>query len=325
MARKLRMEYPGAIYHVINRGRDGADVFAKAATRADFIECLFAACQKSGWRLHAFVLMRNHYHLALEVPQGNLATGMQWMQATFSNRLNQVRRGRGHLFQGRYKAMFVEPGVALGQLCHYIHLNPVRAGEVTVGRLKEFHDSSYWYLWRPAERPSCLDVSAALSEAGNLPDSPVGHRHYEKFLVWQAAAGPAGRNPAYASLSRGWYLGSRDFRAQLRQEQARVTKKRPWASDSKEKAEQARWNRILTAGRKALGHTAGEMTRRPATLPWKLALMAFLKESTQVTNGWLVQKFGLARAVYVSKLAANAKPSPEVVRLLAKLRLKCKV
>lgn len=88
MARKLRLKFPGACYHVINRGNYRSHIFRSDATKAAFERCLFEACTKSGWVLDAFVLMGNHYHLALETPQGNLVAGMQWLQATFGNRFN---------------------------------------------------------------------------------------------------------------------------------------------------------------------------------------------------------------------------------------------
>ncbi len=105
MARKLRLEFPGACYHVINRGNYRADIFHTEGAKSAFEGALVQACAKSGWHLHAFVIMRNHFHLALETPDGNLVTGMQWLQATFANRFNKLRGARGHLFQGRYKAL----------------------------------------------------------------------------------------------------------------------------------------------------------------------------------------------------------------------------
>ena len=105
MARKLRLEYPGACYHVINRGNYRADIFKTEGAKVAFEACLFEACAKSGWLLHAYVLMSNHYHLAVETPTGNLVAGMQWLQATFANRFNKLRGTRGHLFQGRYKSL----------------------------------------------------------------------------------------------------------------------------------------------------------------------------------------------------------------------------
>src|SRR5690242_1381803 len=108
MPRKLRLEFPGALYHVINRGNYRAHVFGTEGARRAFECCLFEACQKSKWVLHAYVIMGNHFHLALETPEGNLAAGMQWLQSTYATRFNRLRDERGHLFQGRYKALVVE-------------------------------------------------------------------------------------------------------------------------------------------------------------------------------------------------------------------------
>jgi putative transposase len=215
MPRKLRLEFPGAIYHVINRGNYRRFVFATEETKAAFESCLFEACTKSGWLLHAYVIMGNHYHLALETPSGNLVAGMQWLQATFANRFNRLRRERGHLFQSRYKSLLVEAGPALGALCHYIHLNPARAGLVEVGQLRQYRHSSYWQLWHKPARPAFLTPVTALAEPCQLVDHPAGWRTYQQYLAWQAVEGPAGKTKAYACLSRGWALGGEGFKAAL--------------------------------------------------------------------------------------------------------------
>ena len=132
MARKPRIQYEGAVYHVINRGNYRRDVFELASTAQAFERCLFEACEQAGWQLHAFTLMRNHFHLALETPRANLVEGMHWLQSTFATRFNRLRAERGHLFQGRYQAILVEPGTHLAQVVNYIHLNAVRAGIVGV-------------------------------------------------------------------------------------------------------------------------------------------------------------------------------------------------
>ena len=87
------------------------------------------------WRVHAYVVMRNHYHLALETPRGNLVEGMQWLQATFANRFNRLRQENGHVFQGRYQALLVEDLAGLGAVGHYIHLNAVRARLLPIEKL----------------------------------------------------------------------------------------------------------------------------------------------------------------------------------------------
>jgi REP element-mobilizing transposase RayT len=108
MARKVRLEYAGALYHVINRGNYRQDIFAEDGARLSFEKAIFEACTKARWRLHAFVIMSNHYHLALETPEPNLVAGMQWLQSTYANRFNRFHRENGHVFQGRYKAIVVE-------------------------------------------------------------------------------------------------------------------------------------------------------------------------------------------------------------------------
>ena len=92
--------------------------------------------------MHGFVIMRNHFHLAIETPEPNLSAGMKWLQGTWAARFNRRRGEVGRPFQGRYKALHVEPGHALAQVVPYIHLNPVRAKVRSVERLLEFRWSS---------------------------------------------------------------------------------------------------------------------------------------------------------------------------------------
>lgn len=306
MARKLRLEYPGAIYHVLNRGNYRMDVFRTEGARAAFEACLFEACGKANWVLHAFVVMSNHYHLALETPDGNLVKGMQWLQATFANRFNRLRGERGHLFQGRYKALLVEEGGPLGQVCHYLHLNPVRAGIVPAGQLKEYRYSSYWYLGQPKARPKCLDLRTALIEAGELADTLAGWQKYGEYLAWQSTEGPAGRNKAYVSLSEGWALGTRDFKAGLVKDHALAASTRAWASAGAREIREQQWTECLTAILKKAGKLVEQSRGDRKSASWKVAVADEMKRTAQVPNGWIASRLnmGSGRAVsqYVGKL-----------------------
>ena len=103
------------------------------------------------WRLHAWCLMGNHYHLCIETPRPNLVEGMKWLQSTFANKFNRLRKANGHVFQGRYKAILLDAEV-IAAVCHYIHLNPVRAGIVEAADLHKYIDSSFYQLWYPRKR-----------------------------------------------------------------------------------------------------------------------------------------------------------------------------
>src|SRR3974390_1651404 len=107
-ARTLRLEYPGAMYHVMSRGDQRDDIFLDDVDRHDFIKTPAQACQKTGWQVHAFCLMHNHYHLVLETPNANLVSGMAWLQSTYTIRLNNRHRLTGHVLSGRYKEQLVE-------------------------------------------------------------------------------------------------------------------------------------------------------------------------------------------------------------------------
>jgi REP element-mobilizing transposase RayT len=149
MPRQLRIQYPGAMYHVMSRGNRRAAIFLDDVDRQDFLKTLAEACQKTSWQIHAYCLMSNHYHLVLETPNANLVAGMAWLQSTYTIRLNHRHKLMGHVLSGRYKAQLVE-GSGNGYLrtaCDYVHLNPVRAGLLkpgerllqTEGQLGEHH------------------------------------------------------------------------------------------------------------------------------------------------------------------------------------------
>jgi REP element-mobilizing transposase RayT len=108
MARKLRIQYPGAIYHVMNRGDRREAIFEDDEDRQRLLKALTEACEKTGWQVHAHCLMRNHFHLVIETPQPNLVAGMKWLLGTYTSRFNRRHKEFGHLFSGRYKALIVD-------------------------------------------------------------------------------------------------------------------------------------------------------------------------------------------------------------------------
>ena len=130
MPRKPSIEFDGAVYHVMSRGNRQEEIFRDDTDRVLFLETLTEVCARTGWIVHAYVLMDNHYHILPETPEPNLVVGMKWFQGTYTQRFNARNREWGHLFQGRYKALLVENGsnAYFPIFSSYIHLNPARAG-----------------------------------------------------------------------------------------------------------------------------------------------------------------------------------------------------
>lgn len=128
MARPLRLEFPGAVYHVTSRGNQGQNVFSDDAHRSAFLGILSGTIRRYNWICHAYCLMDNHYHLLIETPDGNLSKGMRQVNAVYTQYANRMSGEGGHLFQGRYKAILVEKDTHLLEVVRYVLLNPVRAG-----------------------------------------------------------------------------------------------------------------------------------------------------------------------------------------------------
>lgn len=131
MARPLRIEYPGAVYHITSRGNAKGMIFDDDRDRQKFLDVLGSVVKKYSWLCHAYCLMGNHYHLLIETPDGNLCRGMRQLNGVYTQAFNRRHNRPGHLFQGRYKAILVEKDNYLLALCRYIVLNPVAAGLVS--------------------------------------------------------------------------------------------------------------------------------------------------------------------------------------------------
>lgn len=130
MARPLRIEYPGAVYHITSRGNEKKTIFRSDKDRVDFLDTLQDVNSRYNWICHAYCLMGNHYHLLIETPDANLSIGMRQLNGVYTQSFNGRRKRTGHLFQGRYKAILIQKDSHLLEVCRYVVLNPVRAGMV---------------------------------------------------------------------------------------------------------------------------------------------------------------------------------------------------
>jgi putative transposase len=158
MPRKLRLEYAGAIYHVMNRGNRRENIFRDAADRERFLATLTEACGKTQWQVHAYCLMRNHFHLVIETPSANLVAGMKWLLGVYTKRFNIRHKQVGHLFAGRYKALIVD-GSGDGYLqtvCDYVHLNPARAKLLPA---RERGQAIVWFVFGLTWRVLTINIS----------------------------------------------------------------------------------------------------------------------------------------------------------------------
>ena len=189
MARPLRIEYDGALYHVTSRGNDRKPIFKDDGDRELLLRTLDRVNERFHWICHAYCLMNNHYHLIIETPDGNLSKGMRQLNGVYTQAFNK-RHGRvGHVFQGRFKAILVQKDSHFLEVCRYVVLNPVRAK--TIGHPRQWKWSSYPATAGVAKVSGCIKVDEILSHFGQR--RAVAQEKYCEFIqagigspsIWQ--------------------------------------------------------------------------------------------------------------------------------------------
>jgi REP element-mobilizing transposase RayT len=202
MARPIRLEFPGALYHITSRGNRQEDIYETDIDRETFLSSLDKVCETYNWVCHAYCLMGNHYHLLIETPDANLSRGMRQLNGVYTQSFNRTHRRVGHVFQGRYKAIMVEKEHYLLELSRYIVLNPVRAGIVPA--VRDWRWSSYRATVGQTEAIACLKTDWLLSAFGQQRSKAI--KRYKQFV----SKGKGQASP-WNELRKQIYLGSDNF------------------------------------------------------------------------------------------------------------------
>lgn len=202
MARPLRIEFPGAIYHVTSRGNKKEKIFKNNRDREVFLKILSSVVKRYNFLCHAYCLMNNHYHLLIETPDGNLCQGMRQLNGVYTQKFNKLYNTVGHLFQGRYKAILVEKESYLLELCRYIVLNPVRAEIVRYPW--QWKWNSYSATAGRNKVPEFLVTDWILSQFDK--ERRDARRAYEEFVL-----SGIGKQGPWEDLKGRFILGKDDF------------------------------------------------------------------------------------------------------------------
>ena len=202
MARPLRLEFAGALYHITSRGNRREDIYLSDDDRTAYLLTLAKVCTRFNWVVHAYCLMDNHYHLLIETPDGNLSKGMRQLNGVYTQYFNRTHRRVGHVYQGRYKAIIVQKEEYLLEVARYIVLNPVRACMVKTAY--DWHWSSYHATAGFIMPPDWLNVEWIISHFSK--QKTVAMEHYRQFVA-------DGKNlpSIWEELRNQIYIGSDDY------------------------------------------------------------------------------------------------------------------
>lgn len=305
MPRKLRLQYEGAIYHVMNRGDRREDIFLDDEDRQRFVETLGETCAKTDWQVHVYCLMRNHFHLVVETPKPNLSAGMHWLLGTYTTRFNRRHKYFGHLFSGRYKALIVD-GSGDGYLktvCDYVHLNPVRAKLVTAEqRLKEYRWSSFADYLKPGRRRKAwLRVDRLQGEWGIARDDNRGRREFELRMEERKVQEQNKESEDWKRLRRGWCWGQKTFRETLLEMIGEKQTEHHCGDELAESAEQ-KAQQLVSKMLAEAGWKEGDLQVQPKGLEWKVRLAMRLRAETTMSWKWISEKLRMGHW----RSAANA-------------------
>jgi len=335
MARSIRIEYAGAVYHVVSRGDRREAIFGENGDYGVFLETLEEVCERTGFRVHAYVLMANHYHLLLETPEPNLVAGMKWLQGTYTQRFNRRHQQSGHLFQGRYKAIPVdgEEGDYFRTVSTYIHLNPARAGllEWDAPDLAAYPWSSFPRFVREQRLPEWL-VRGRVFGCHDLPDEGRGSRRRYAVLMARRIAEMGDRKGSEAlaeewkTLRRGWYVGGESFRDKLLEQgviRARGRKRASYRREGLQLHDERAAVKLLEEATQRLGVSLADVWGRKQTDPVKQAVAWWVKSQSVVRDEWLSGKLemGCRTNIHRAVQAYRAARDPLRARLKKRLQL----
>ena len=302
MPRQARIVSNDGLYHVLNRGNYRSFIFESDGAKKSFEKTLYEACDKFSWKLSAYCLMSNHFHLCLATPRGNLSEGMRWMQATYATRFNRYRRANGHLFQGRFKSLIVEPGKHWLDLVDYIHLNPVRAGLIDTAALGKYPWTSLHHFPKRKKRPKFLDCSW-MDFDEILEDSKGGWMRYLNQLAMKASDDSSEIETLEKRMCRGWCLGGKAFKKAivkdlLSNNGKAITLEKEELGDFN----RTQWEFMLERCMIALGKTKEDIVRVGKSASWKKAIASNMRKRSSVTGLWLGDKLQMGAARNVNAM-----------------------
>jgi REP element-mobilizing transposase RayT len=293
MPRQLRIEYEGAIYHVMSRGDQREPIFEDDKDRKTFLKTLAQACEKAEWEIHAYCLMTNHFHIIMETPKPTLVAGMKWFLGTYTQRYNARHKAKGHLFSGRYKSLLVDESddFYLRSVCDYVHLNPVRAGLVEAGSgLESYPWSSYRNYLQPAwKRKPWLRVDRLLGDLG-CRDNGRGRREFKTYMEGRANQEQGGKDDMAKHIRRGWRFGAADFLKRLQEKVKLAPKRSNHRPEEVAASMEAKANGIIAEELAARNLTLRELETMKKMHPVKAEIARRLRKETTMTWVWIAPR-----------------------------------
>jgi putative transposase len=293
------------MYHVINRGNYRRDLFVNPGEAKAFLETVKEAKDRMSWRIHAYALMRNHYHLAIETSEPNLSEGMHWLQGTWANRFNRFRKENGQLFQGRYRALLVENITTMAKVVDYIHLNPVRAKIVPAEQVKAYRWTS---LAGVVKGEGWVDGDGWRG-GGRFNEGESERKAYERYLVEVGSDERNWERLGLRGLSKGWAIGTSGWRRVIAKQHGQMALNPGLDLQEVRELREGAWENAVQQELTRLGKNDAECVTRPKRQAWKVEVAAAVRKRCGASVVWLAERLVLGKPPslrsYICRLHAS--------------------
>ena len=307
MPRSLRLEFAGALVYVVSRGNGGLPIFRDDTDRRHFLDVLGETSCKTSWKIHAYCLLPEEFHLLTETPQANLVAGMKWLLGTYTMSFNRRHGTRGHLFAGRYRSLPIDAETAsyVRTIGNYVHLQPAYAEQWSDRKpLRDYAWNSLQYYAGTMESvPGWLCQNRLLS-AVSQPASASGDS--SRWLADLEALRQSKASPEWQPIRRGWCFGSNAFRQKLLEHVCLARSQKlpaPWRSEQSERAAEHLIEKELHQN----GWSTDDLSRHRKGDPFKVKLAQKLRQETTVSLQWIAARLKMGSWTHVSNLLSLAR------------------
>jgi len=295
MPRSKRALSNQGLYHVYNRAELGLPIFESDGAKTVFLEGILRVSEMLAWEVHAYAIMKNHFHLAVTTPRADIDIGMHALLSDFANKHRAFRGTIGHVFQSRYRANHYPLGRLAAEKLDYVHLNPVAAGIVTLDELRDYPWNSYRLIWRPDLRGR-LTIGPMLGALHGLKDDPAGWSAYAEHLRMRLVS-------AERSLTDDELFGLiRKTKAGAASEAAGMPRRVGMAAERHRQEREEELVRLLGEALAKAGLSPEQLPMLGKSAAIKVAVARAIKARTLASSAWLAQALHLGSASNVRKL-----------------------
>lgn len=306
MARKERIIFPGAMYHIIARTEDRHPVFARQDITEIFELYLSQLCLAHAWSLFAYTVLPDCVHLFVKTHDPDLPQGMKWLMANTAAAYNRKMNRNGHVFAGRYKSILVDddPQTMLS-LTYYLHAAPMRRNLTGIDKLHLFDGNSFRHYWSSSELPG-LSREWLLNLAGIEQSKGCMHA-YRDLMVQAPESDPEREQELQNSYCRGWFIGKPQTKLRLARKLAGIDPQAIWTGGDLRQLNEAKWQLVLERELQSRKIAKKQILQDPKGAAWKAEIACILRRETSAKNPWIAESLNMGHPNRVSMVLSEAR------------------